>query len=1565
MTKKPGIVLNYNPLYFRLFVFVLLFLFQAGKIKAQVVVTGSNGANGNHTSLTQAGGAFAAINSNSQAGRNIQVSITGNITTENGAVGLGAGTWTSLKITTTGIRTVSGNVNQALIRFEGSDNVVLDGISITGSNRITINNASTGANAATIQFYNGASNDSIKNVTILGAATGNATGTVHFKRGPAGENNYIVMSGCDIGASSSSTLPAQAIYAEAATAPANSNIEILNNNIYDFFSAASSCNGIYVKGPSAYWTISGNKLFQRAARQFAVNANSVYTGIKVEGDALSPGENFVISGNIIGFSSSASGGLTTITGSDANGLLNKVRGIDIINAGLLTASSIQGNTIGGFTLTSHYNNPLKAEAAFVGITAGHNGTGKYHIGNITANTIGSQSSNTITLTHGGTVEDQAWAIGIYDGSATADSIFNNTIGGISINGSGNALNFTGICVAGFSGTGNVALKNNTIGGSTAAGSINHLQTGLYRCYGIDITNSSAQITSNTIRNFNFGSSKTVSPAFAGIYVSAGTGIFQVAKNQVHSITGIAAAAGVSLHGLLLDITDDNNTVEKNFIHSIEPGNDASVSGITANMGRAIYRNNVVRLGINKLGSAITAPHIIYGIAQYAAANNNSFFHNTVYIGGTGATSNTNSYAFYGNSNGNTRNYSNNNLVNERTNGAGTGTHYAIALAGISGLTSNYNNFYSASTSRFTGLLAAADQTTFNNWQLASGNDNMSVNGNPLFGNATGAAGLVNLAITAGSICNNEALPGLATDDYNNSSRDNSLPVGTPDIGAYELARGTVAGTWIGVIDTDWNKAGNWDNNTIPTASTNVFIVKGHKTTGGIDDMPVIPTGIANCRNLNLLMPYSKVLINNAGQLRVAGAISSKGILDIVNGTIEFFGISGTQSIAGSMFKNNTVLNLIANNNIDLVNLQMPAAPENDTLNITGAVSFKGNNRALNTYSAAAPLLGMLTLKSNLGSAARIADITNNNTSTGNTITGNVTVERSISYGKKWHFLAVPTNASGTQTINAAWQEGNAPMVNSKPGYGTLISNNTTGNGYDFASTTIAFKKLVNNSWVSVGASGTNTAISSADAYMLYIRGDRSVGAGAPAGPTILRTTGDIKMNNISKAVTASTPTVVNFTSVGNPYASAIDLRKLTYTSVSKIVYAWDPSLPGTFGLGAYQTLTFNGLNFIATPGGGAFFNTPTCNYIQSGLAFLVKGTVGTAGTLTFLETAKTPLSSPASRTAAGDPQTLRMHLVSVTGNVMKDGLMAEFDASYANSYDDEDAPKQLNSYENTGIKVGTNILSVERHALPQDNDSIQVYVSNLYNGNYNWVIKSENLALPGLSAYLEDKYTATSVLLNLSDSNFIQFTVDNNAASKANDRFKILFKQSAVLPVHFTGIQAVRNDKTFADISWQTENEINISHYELQKSSDGIHFSSLFSTSPATAGNTSRTYSFTDRAAGKMSVYYRVMAIGNDGSRYYSNIAKLNPVLTEGTVSLRQNPSRNSLVVIDFNNVPNGKYLVRVISNDGKMIAQTTATVNTVFQAENIQLPKTTASGMYRILISGNNKAYNLELIME
>jgi hypothetical protein len=60
-----------------------------------------------YTSLTNAGGAFTAINGNVQTGNTISISITGDVTTETGTDSLKAGAWTSITISPSGVASQS------------------------------------------------------------------------------------------------------------------------------------------------------------------------------------------------------------------------------------------------------------------------------------------------------------------------------------------------------------------------------------------------------------------------------------------------------------------------------------------------------------------------------------------------------------------------------------------------------------------------------------------------------------------------------------------------------------------------------------------------------------------------------------------------------------------------------------------------------------------------------------------------------------------------------------------------------------------------------------------------------------------------------------------------------------------------------------------------------------------------------------------------------------------------------------------------------------------------------------------------------------------------------------------------------------------------------------------------------------------------------------------------------------------------------------------------------------------------------------------------------------------
>ena len=88
--------------------------------------------------------------------------------------------------------------------------------------------------------------------------------------------------------------------------------------------------------------------------------------------------------------------------------------------------------------------------------------------------------------------------------------------------------------------------------------------------------------------------------------------------------------------------------------------------------------------------------------------------------------------------------------------------------------------------------------------------------------------------------------------------------------------------------------------------------------------------------------------------------------------------------------------------------------------------------------------------------------------------------------------------------------------------------------------------------------------------MTFVRGDRTcTGLNAFLKPTVLRQFGNLVQNSTAAQTIAAGAV---WTAVGNPYAGAVDITKLTY-STNNIINAavWDPNLGGGLTLVFFNT----------------------------------------------------------------------------------------------------------------------------------------------------------------------------------------------------------------------------------------------------------------------------------------------------------------------------------------------------------------------------------------------------------
>ncbi len=712
---------------------------------------------------------------------------------------------------------------------------------------------------------------------------------------------------------------------------------------------------------------------------------------------------------------------------------------------------------------------------------------------------------------------------------------------------------------------------------------------------------------------------------------------------------------------------------------------------------------------------------------------------------------------------------------------------------------------------------------------------------------------------------------------------------------------------------------------------------------------IIMNGTATMQMKNAVYVVTKdVSLTNASALnvdnstiKIAGTITSYNNIDVQTGTVEMNGPSA-QTIPGNSFTANKIKNLIISNQVTLAGQD----------SLTGILSF-GNVNSKTFFTG-----GFLTLKSTAAATAVVADLTNDNTNSGNQVLGDVTAERYLSAIKKWRFLSIPTATN--QTIQSAWQEGSmAPNDNLIAGYGTQITGaGGTSNGFDVYTATPSMKtyNTTTDTWVAVPATKTtsiNNISNNTIAYMLFVRGDRTATAyNSPVTSTVLRTKGVIKQG-VQSVITIASPATA-FTAVGNPYPSRIDLRRMTPapTTATKI-YVWDPlaTIGSAYGLGAYQTLTYNLGEFTVTPGGGSYaapYNKDP-NYIESGEAFFVGGD-STSYTITFREDIKPSVGSLIST-----PMRLRQNLVadlfinSNSTTLLMDGAKADIGANFSAVLDGNDAYKILNSSENVSFKRNGKLLSVERYRPIAENDTFYLNLSNLKVQKYQWRLSLNNLEQAGLTAFLEDKYANTSTPVSLNGSTTVNFSVESIPGSYAPGRFYLVFNEAKVLALTFTNVTAYQQNKAI-NVEWNVANESDIKLYEVEKSMDGNQYAKV---SVANAKNLPLSeYKWRDEDALAGYNYYRIKSVDISGKVEYSKVVKVFVGSAKQAITVYPNPVKDGVINVQMLNQPAGSYEIKLLNIQGQAIITRTIQHANGNNAEIIPLKKGMAKGIYTLQIT-------------
>jgi hypothetical protein len=769
-----------------------------------------------------------------------------------------------------------------------------------------------------------------------------------------------------------------------------------------------------------------------------------------------------------------------------------------------------------------------------------------------------------------------------------------------------------------------------------------------------------------------------------------------------------------------------------------------------------------------------------------------------------------------------------------------------------------------------------------------------------------------------------------------------------DIDDIEIFASATPGTWTGHASTDWEDPNNWAYLTVPTSSTDVIIPN---TT----NKPVL-TDDATVHNLTL--NTSSTLSINGNTLTINGAVSGAGKL-IGSSTSNL--TMGSASTGTLLFSTSPGL---------LLNFTL-----NDGANITLGSSTEivstGTLTVGSVTGATLATTGRLILQSDNNGSARLAQVPVNASGVSlSTISGSTNVlcyihstGSGVSTARRaWRLLTAPITNYGLGTpcsIYSSWQNGGVNVS----GQGTMITSPSAiatggaGNGmdaginsnYSMYTWNVSTQKLV-------AVSNTKVAISNSTgnadnlAYFIFVRGDRTPNTVnlpwlATVNNTTLTSTGPLQLGNqVFSSVT--TPTIITGTAgalsmVGNPYASSIDFSEVAgdvggfvpaascgLVNIVNRFYMWNSNLTGSQGVGGYVCIDdapYLG-SYIKSLGQVGGVSAADLS-IQSGQAFFIQTMTPNASgqdSITFKEATKNTTNNfiyrPANEQGAITPVasfTASLSLLnSDSSTSLTDGVVAQFKNGYCNCVDYLDAPKFTNIDEMFSLSREGKRLCIERRSDIINADTLFLTVQQMAQRSYRFNFATTLDDHPGVGAHLEDSYTGLKTSLSMNGSKTVDFTIDGNIASQASNRFMVVFGSPNITPV-YAYITAHKEGNTIP-VQWLVSNDSSMTTYALQRSTDGINYTTVYTTTAQHNGN---GYTWIDMNPAAGTNYYRVLSTDILNEQSYSPIATVGiTALNPGGITVYPNPIQNNRIGMAMNNMVAGTYHYNLLNDLGQPI---------------------------------------------
>jgi hypothetical protein len=243
---------------------------------------------------------------------------------------------------------------------------------------------------------------------------------------------------------------------------------------------------------------------------------------------------------------------------------------------------------------------------------------------------------------------------------------------------------------------------------------------------------------------------------------------------------------------------------------------------------------------------------------------------------------------------------------------------------------------------------------------------------------------------------------------------------------------------------------------------------------------------------------------------------------------------------------------------------------------------------------------------------------------------------------------------------------------------------------------------------------------------------------------------------------------------------------------------------------------------------------------------------------------------------------------------------------------------------------------------------VEIYISGTmgFSGNLNLHLSNNsaiiliNGTISGSSANQKIKIGNEFKYKGNVDGNLTGFWVADMTTGSAPNGFSIF----SILPVQFTSFY-VNASGNGIQLKWSVDNEVNNSHYEVERSIDGHNWEKAAVVTQSSNTSTNG-YSYTDQKVINQVMYYRIRQVDFDGGSTYSAIKTIRLSGIHPAIKIYTSQKE---VIVDLNASIKNSIVVNVINNSGQVVKQ--QAYNNPSSTIKLSVPNT-ASGIYAIQVT-------------